>query len=160
MTIIVEDGSIVANANSYISIIDAQTYLNDRGKSVTVTEALLLNAMDVLNAQSWRGSIVSDSQALQWPRSGVTDCEGRTIESDSVPASIGYSQAMLAYNISAGNDPSAIAEKKVIQETVDVISVSYSDRGGSTDGVSISTIPEVYNLIKCYVVSVGFLGRA
>lgn len=160
MAITVEDGSIVTNANSYISVADAQTYLDDRAKVVTVTEALLHQAMGELNAQSWKGIIVDTDQELSWPRSGVYDCDGRYVDVESVPGEIGYAQAFLAYHISAGNDPTAISTKKVIQETVDVISVTYSDKGGSTEGYSVASIPEVSNLLKCYLASGGYLGRA
>lgn len=160
MTIIVEDGSQVANANSYISVADAQTYVDALGKTVTVTEALLLQAMNAMGALSWKGGIVSNTQSLSWPRHSVIDCEGRSIDTDAVPSEIGYAQAMLTSNIDAGYDPNAIAEKKVIGETVDVISLRYSDKGGSTTSYSIASMPEVSNLLKCYLSSTGYLGRA
>ncbi len=159
MTLIIEDGSIVASANSYISVADAETYLVARGKT-SVTEAQLLQAMDALGAQPWNGYIVDEDQALSWPRQGVYDCENRYIDTDTVPAAIGYAQAYLAYHIGQGNDPTAIATDKVIQETVDVLSVTYSDKGSGKTSYSIASIPEVANLLKCYVNYSGYLGRA
>ncbi|MCP3894019.1 MAG: hypothetical protein GY706_05240, partial [Bacteroides sp.] len=78
----------------------------------------------------------------------------------TVPAAIGYAQAYLAYHIGQGNDPTAIATDKVIQETVDVLSVTYSDKGSGKTSYSIASIPEVANLLKCYVNYSGYLGRA
>lgn len=160
MALIVEDGSQVTSANSYISVADAQTYLTALGKTVTVTEALLLQAMNALVGLSWCGYIVSSTQALSWPRANMIDCELRVIESDTVPAAIGYAQALICDNINSGYDPNAIAPKKVISETVDVISISYSDKGGSTEGYSLATMPEVKAMLKCYLASSGYLGRA
>jgi len=160
MALIVETGAQVANADSYISVVDAQTYLSALGKTVTVTEALLLQAMNALMGLSWQGYIVSSTQALSWPRVNMLDCELRVIESDTVPVVIGYAQALICWNINAGYDPNAIASKKVISETVDVISISYSDKGGSTEGYSIATMPEVKAMLKCYTSSSGYLGRA
>ena len=39
MTLIVEDGSIVAGAESYISVADAETFLNNRGLTLTGSES-------------------------------------------------------------------------------------------------------------------------
>ncbi|MCP4257653.1 MAG: hypothetical protein GY774_09035 [Planctomycetes bacterium] len=160
MALIVEDGSQVTDADSYISVVDAQAYLDARSKTVTVTESLLLQAMGELNGQSWRGAIVDTDQALSWPRVGVYDCENRYIATDTVPAAIGYAQAFLAYHIDQGNDPTAIATDKVIQETIDVISTTYSDKGSGKTSYSVATIPEVANLLRCYTSNAGRIDKA
>ena len=48
MTIIVEDGTIVDNANSFVSLTDAQSFVSLRGFDVTLTDGMLLRAMDTL----------------------------------------------------------------------------------------------------------------
>lgn len=80
MSLIVEDGSGLSTAESYISVADADTYHSNRGNtswcSLTVTqkEQLLRKATDYM-VQSyrtkWAGARKYDDQALDWPRYDV-----------------------------------------------------------------------------------------
>ena len=83
MALTVEDGSLVAGANSFVSIADADTFFTDRVDPVWTnaspnnvdnkTRALIL-ASDYLMQKyrmRWNGSIVDATQALSWPRRGV-----------------------------------------------------------------------------------------
>ena len=79
MTLIVETGEIVAGANSYVSVADAQAILTGRGLLTVVTEAALLQAMDMLSGLEYFGYRVSDVQPLPFPRSGVTLSDNRTL---------------------------------------------------------------------------------
>ncbi len=50
MAIVVEDGTQVAGANSYVSESDLTTYASDRGVALSETESvLIIKAMDYLN---------------------------------------------------------------------------------------------------------------
>lgn len=88
MTFVVEDGTGLANANSYISVPDADAYFADRGiaawtGSNTVKEQALVRATDFIETvygQRFRGSVVTESQALSFPRY-ITD-------EDEVPTSL------------------------------------------------------------------------
>ncbi len=80
MALTVEDGSGVSGANSYISVTDADTYFStrhDSGWAAAATndkERVLILAADYMRQAwrlKWRGSLVSATQALSWPRSGV-----------------------------------------------------------------------------------------
>ena len=78
MTLIVEDGSIVAGAESYISVADAETFLNNRGLTLTGAEsdkeAALRKATDYMvqvYRMRWQGWKVDQTQALDWPRNSV-----------------------------------------------------------------------------------------
>lgn len=96
MTIIVEDGSIVASANSYADSDDLETFADDRGITLTTDpDILLLKAMDGLYGRAWKGSRVSSLQELEWPRSGVYR-DGELIASDSIPRELVYAQLHLA----------------------------------------------------------------
>jgi hypothetical protein len=80
MTMIVEDGSNVANANSYVTLTEYTTFLDDRGET-TLSEAddeqkefALIKATDYLQQKFrllWKGSRVHATQRLDWPRRGV-----------------------------------------------------------------------------------------
>lgn len=80
MTLIVENGTIVANANSYVTVAEADSYWTDRVDEVWTDaedaqkERALIQATDYMK-QAWRliwkGSIVDSTQAQDWPRRGV-----------------------------------------------------------------------------------------
>jgi hypothetical protein len=81
ITIIVEDGTGIANANSYISAADADTYFEGRlrstdwsGASAGDKDIALAESRRVLDYQwQWNGTKTDDSNELQWPRYGVVD---------------------------------------------------------------------------------------
>jgi hypothetical protein len=79
MAIVVEDGSGLANAETYISVADATSYFTKRGKGdawdeVEDKEAALRLATEYMLAvyrPLWAGARVTDTQALDWPRVDV-----------------------------------------------------------------------------------------
>jgi len=78
MALIVEDGSIVANAESYVSVAQADSYFSTRANEawsdVEDKEAALRKATDyMLQAyrSRWAGTRVSITQVLDWPRAWV-----------------------------------------------------------------------------------------
>lgn len=80
-TLIIEDGTGVANANSYVSVAYLVAYAADRGLTIptsdTDKEIFLLKAMDYLEGRrmDFQGAKANSEQALQWPRVGVQiDC--------------------------------------------------------------------------------------
>ncbi len=71
-TIIIEDGTVVPGANSYVTEAELTTYAADRGITLTAaTDVLLIKAMDYIESLSFIGSKGSKGQPLQWPRSNV-----------------------------------------------------------------------------------------
>jgi hypothetical protein len=77
-TIVVEDGTVVANANSYQSVADLRSFATERGLALPVSDddcgVLLLNAiayMDRVCGLIWVGSKFSRDQPLSWPRHEV-----------------------------------------------------------------------------------------
>lgn len=76
IAIVVEDGSGVAGANSYVSIADMVAYALQRGVVLTAddtTAAMLIQASDYLEARGpeYQGYPTTDTQDLQWPRQDV-----------------------------------------------------------------------------------------
>jgi hypothetical protein len=79
MTLIVEDGTGRADAESYASVADADAYMAarnltlwaDAGFTATEKEAVLRRATDFMEQSyrlRWAGVRNSDTQALAWPR--------------------------------------------------------------------------------------------
>lgn len=147
MTLIVENGTGLPDAESYISVADADDYFAKRGYTLWATmtepekEASLRRATDYMGQVyrlRWSGTRVNGEQALDWPRAFVVrdDFEyaglnGSTIiggrfyfPSDEVPKEVKDACAQLAWRASSGELAPDLTQK-VLREKVDVIEVQY-----------------------------------
>ncbi len=94
MTLTVEDGSIVADANSYATLEFVNDYHTERGNTAwtgsdAAKEAAIIRATEFLDYSfAWKGEIVSDDQGMRWPRKCVKDRDGREIATDAIPTPI------------------------------------------------------------------------
>ena len=78
-TLVVEDGTGLANANSYVSVADATTYHSIRGNgdawsNIDDQASALIIATDYMEQVyrlRWAGMRVTATQALSWPRAYV-----------------------------------------------------------------------------------------
>lgn len=84
--------ALVVGTNSYINVADANTYFADLIHSgpwdaaTAETKAkALVSATKMLDRRYWAGTKYSDAQALDWPRSGITDPDGNEVAEDTVP---------------------------------------------------------------------------
>lgn len=112
MALVVEDGTGRADADAYVSVTDADAYLADYGtpaswSSATTTtkeEAIrrATRAMDALFGQRWKGVRKTQTQALDWPRIGGADDDGRLLP--EMPAVLADACAILASRDVAGDD--------------------------------------------------------
>lgn len=102
MALIVEDGSIVTGAESYLSVADADTYWSNRNVanwdgSTTNKEAALRIATQFIDATyEFESYIQTATQALKWPRGGFTGKSGRDYYSNTVPQCVKDATAELA----------------------------------------------------------------
>jgi len=94
MTIIVEDGTGVAGANSYVTVSGVGVYATDYGytdwtdATATVQQQSLLRAMRYIEGLAWKGVKYDQTQALEWPRSEVYDKDERLVADDVVPVPV------------------------------------------------------------------------
>jgi hypothetical protein len=129
--IIVEDGSIVDNANSYVTVAELQAYAAARGITIELDEEhLLIRAMDYIESLEFIGYRVQFDQELSWPRQEVW-IDGFPLAFNVIPKQLKNAQMSLALEIDAGLDPMQPAPRKTIREKVDVIEVQYSESGSS-----------------------------
>lgn len=104
--LIIEDGSIVVNANSFATDAEFNSYASLRNFDLPATqpdrESLLIVAMDYLfsKEQELKGSRVSSAQLLPYPRYGVC-ANGFNIASDAIPLSLKSAQMELAIQANA-----------------------------------------------------------
>lgn len=143
MALIVEDGSNVANANSYVTLVEARAYATARGVTLSATdsvvEALVMKAMDYLESlrADYKGIKANETQALQWPRTGVS-IDGYDIASNTIPTLLKNAEMQLVMDINSGLDPMASSDggSFVVSEKVGPIETKYSE-AVSTSGMPI-----------------------
>jgi hypothetical protein len=142
MALVIEDGSGVTGANSYISEADARTYASDRGLTLpaagTGTDpliALLIKAKDYIESfrAEFQGVKAASTNPLQWPRSGAY-LDGYLIGDDEVPDVLPQAQAQLAidaYNGGVAQDlmPSSDGREVVAEAVEGAVSVQYAQNG-------------------------------
>ena len=103
MSLIVEDGSIVTDAESYVSVTDADVYLAKYGKdavwstkTVEQKEVLLRSSRLYMDTKyNWKGSQATQGHTTNWPRSEVY-IEGTLLGSEFIPVDISNANATLA----------------------------------------------------------------
>lgn len=87
--------ALIVGTNSYISVVDATTYFNDSlssgdwaGVDPDTQSQSLITATRMLDRATWQGSKTVAAQALQWPRTGVTDRYSNPVDSVAVPPQV------------------------------------------------------------------------
>jgi hypothetical protein len=165
MALIVEDGSLVENSDSYVNSTTIEGFLTERGilsdtlATQAQREAMALRAMDFLNTQDYLGRRVDNNQSLSFPRSGIKLSDNRSLASNEIPQELKDAQCWLIYYIDAGTDPSSTQAQLVKREKVDTLEIEYQD-GGAFSPVSISSMPNVKKLLKYLVANNDYLARA
>lgn len=127
MAIIVEDGTVITGANSYVSEAELVAYGADRGITFTGdTVSLLSRAMDYLESQPFIGNKNTKEQPLQWPRENVY-IDGFYYELAEIPSLLKDAQMATAIAIGDGFDPLSTISPEVKKEKVGEIEVEYKD---------------------------------
>lgn len=109
MPLVVEDGSIVAGANSYATLDEIRAHAQERGIILPADnvslEVLAIKAMDYIEAQEaqFQGYRVSDTQPLSWPRTDVV-LHGHVFPVNTIPSELVRAQSVLAAVINTGVD--------------------------------------------------------
>jgi len=112
ITIIATPGA--ADANSYLTLADAETILHARPHHETVWDAGALTDDQKKAALVWATRIISQyhykgsptyetTQALPWPRIGVYDNDGREFDDATIPEWLEVATAELAFNMIASD---------------------------------------------------------
>ena len=133
MTLIVEDGSVINGANSYVSLVDANQYLTDRGITTELTDGLLLRGCDYINSfrdryKGYKQTAVTSN--MQWPRAFAV-IDNYLVRSNVIPAVIPDAQIEAALEIALDRDPHETTSTRVIKrEKLDVLEVEYDTQAG------------------------------
>jgi len=150
MAIIVEDGTGLPTAETFVSVADANDYhtaMNNTGWTGTdaVKEAALRRATQYIDTRYiYRGERINLDQALEWPRA-FYERDGRA-ETWPVP---NLTAACCEAALRALTDTltADVSTDQVIEETVGPITVRYASKSGQT------RIPVVDDLLRKYVIA-------
>jgi len=156
MTIVVEDGSIVSGANSYVTYAEFVAFALLRGVTVTATqpdgEVFLFNAMDDLQGRNWMGWRVSEDQELDFPRSNIWR-DGYTLPSDEIPTELKNGQmllAMAAINVTLQPVTEAQGKGAIIEERVEgAVTIKYGDSGRTLSTASVPEAEAYLSVLEC-----------
>ncbi|MEX2444499.1 MAG: DnaT-like ssDNA-binding protein [Alkalispirochaeta sp.] len=132
---IVEDGTGLPNANTYISLTDADGYHAEVGNTEwsaateAEREAALVAATRWIDSRyrtRWIGTRGSRDQALAWPRWNAVDPDGYEIP--GVPQGVAHATAEAALLVVTGEELSAPQERggRVRREKVGPIETEYA----------------------------------
>lgn len=142
MALTIEDGSIVANADSYATVAELTAYAAARGQTIAGTdganEILLRKAMDYINSQESRFQgyrVDEENQLHAFPRYNVYR-GSFLLPSDEIPREAKYAQMALAieaYTADLLPTIEADAKGSVIEERVEgAVTVKYAAPPGGT----------------------------
>lgn len=132
MALVIEDGTGMSTATSYVTVSEARAYALARGVTLSATDATvevsLIKAMDYLESKRrrYQGYKSHETQVLQWPR-GCVWIDGYSIDSDEIPAILKNAQCQAAMEIADGVDPLPTESGNGIKsETIGLISTTYA----------------------------------
>ena len=175
MALTIEDGSGKTDADSYLAVADADTYLTanylatdtsliawdaatEASQEIALRQAT--QYVDIRHDGNWRGLKFTTTQALAWPRTLAADNEGDYFDTDEIPQQLKDAIAELALRVIAGDtllaDQSSPASIKSKSVTAGPIQRSIEYVGGLSP---VKKYPKVENLMKSLVAITGTLER-
>lgn len=144
MSLVIEDGSLVDSADSYVTVEEVLEYAEKRALVLSLTtdahvETLVHRAMDLLEAQetTFQGTRVSAEQPLSWPREGVI-LNGFDVDPTTIPVALKKALCQLAVDADSRDLMPTSDGREVIEEKVDVISTKYAQTGNASPQPSLT----------------------
>lgn len=139
MPLIVEDGTGVIDANSYVGLDAARELATMRGITLSADEneltAQLISAADRVTSYEARfmGSRVSGDQGLSFPRNNSFRY-GASLGNTSVPKELKLAQVTIAGILEAGGEIWATAYEGVKSEKIGPLQIDYADSAAASVG--------------------------
>lgn len=150
VTFVVEDGTGLPSATSYVSLAEADDYfavdLNYAATWSAFTDTQkqdrLMWASRILDQKvRWKGTLFEEGVGLRWPREGVFDRDDIAIDTDVVPPQVKAATCELTKYLE-DNDPTTGGDVDFIKRAqVDVLEVEFQD------GTSQNSFPTILNAI-------------
>ena len=145
MALVVEDGTGVVGAESYVSVATFRTWATGRGYSLpagdTDVEALLRKGCDFIERKKFNGTTEFADQGLSFPRL-VTDSSG-VATSTGVPAKLKTAQMLLSMESLNGPLTAAARAQKYTATKIDAIYLKYAKPGEGAGDLSFPAIDDL-----------------
>lgn len=163
VTLVVEDGTGLANANVWTSMEESYTYHDEMGHALwaTVPEspidedratAKIRGARYINNryGTQWPGVPVNGrEQSMAWPRENAFDKYGQEIDDESVPREVKIASMEAEWRefLDPGSlSPDVVLAQQVLSERVGSLAVTYSDTSGVQ--ASIPIVSEIDDILS------------
>jgi hypothetical protein len=154
--LIIEDGTVVANANSWVTDAEYKAYAKLKGHSIPATqperEANLANGYDFINftyedrLQGWR--VTPQTQTGCMPRSDIY-AYNLLVVSTSIPQDFKNAQMLASFSINAGVDTNAVkTDANLASFTVTGVYSETYQSGSSTP--TLAQMPAVSKVLRPY----------
>lgn len=173
MALVLEDGTGVSGADSYVDATYVGTFLLEyvgaTAKAAWDAEASEQDRrcregsayVDGGNAGAWRGTRAHETQGRDWPRVGAVDDDGYVISSTVIPLGVKQASAYASYaGISTPLTPSASATSSLGAKTIKAgpVTISKTFSGGGES--SSPTFSRIDAFLSGLVESAGEMFRA
>jgi hypothetical protein len=151
ITIVVEDGTGVSGANSYVSEANALTYHESHGNTSwasateTARKIALIRGTQYIDFFRLKGSKTNAENALEFPRYGVEDQNGYLYSSDEIPAKLKAACCEVALIELSPGTIMAKSTSGVIRKKFDIIETEFSPGGGKTE------YPQIVALLSDFI---------
>lgn len=130
---VVEDGTGLPDANSYVDLNDAQQWIDlqlnyaawDALSSDQMSQWLILASSFLDTYFIWNGYKEYAASGLRWPRTGVYDQDGNPVAADSVPLAVSRATAEMGVFLMRGERTGDPAMSGIRELKVDVIDLKF-----------------------------------
>lgn len=130
MALVVEDGSVVSGANSYVTLAEFKAWADSRAISYSDTdatvEAQILRAMDYIERLQFIGNKANENQPLQWPRTEAL-IDGYYADATEIPTPVKIAVYEATVVQAAGYSELEVQSRKTLRERVGDIEVEYAE---------------------------------
>lgn len=141
MALLVEDGSIVAGANSYNDLDEIKVYALARNRVLPDDDEIIsgyaIRAMDYLETfrEQYKGTVTDPAQSLQFPRTSVV-IDDIALDPNTIPALIKAAQNQLVIEQASGVElqPTLVLADRVKRKKIGPIDTEWFD--GQSTGIA------------------------
>lgn len=154
-TLVLEDGTGIATANSYVTALEVTTILEVNPTSSTAWAALDAQQQDdyaiwasgwLDDYMDWKGYKTVKTSGMRWPRCGVYDRDGCLIDENEIPSQLKQATAETAVWLIGNDAASSGGESSNLPEGIkrvkaDVVEVEFFDDGSSDSQSGSDLLP-------------------
>lgn len=157
MALVVEDGTLVSGADSYVTLAEFKAWADKRGVTYGTDDAVtqqIYRAMDYIESLNFIGEKSDENQALQWPRDQVV-IDGYYIDSDEMPSEL---KVAVYESIKAeidGDSRMTASDRRTISEKVGDLQVTYANNADVK-----RSIPAVTRALRKLIRPMAMVSRA